>query len=64
MFDKAPNKGIGDWLIVSYLGVIGGFIKFGIEWYGLKALLFGWVVVSLYALLTWIVSEIADLFKG
>lgn len=64
MLDKTPNKGIGDWLIVGYLGLIGGFLKFGFEWYGLKALMFGWVVISLYALLMWIVIEIADLFKG
>lgn len=58
-----PNTGIGDYIILMLLALADGFYKFGFEWYGLKALGFGWLVLGAYIILQWILYALIDKFK-
>ena len=59
-----PNKGLGDHLGFLYVGLILGFVKFGFDWYGLKAWLFSLAFLGGYAAIKAIVFTLLDKFKG
>ncbi len=55
--DNTPNKGIGDYAIITILGAIAGFHKYGFDWFGFKAVLYCNGAVILYAILVYLVAK-------
>lgn len=56
MSDK--NKGIGDYIILTILGSVWSFDKFGFAWYGLKAILAINLIIVIYAVAVYIIESI------
>lgn len=56
--NNGRNKGIGDYLILAILGSIWSFDKFGLAWYGFKAVIALNVIIIMYAVLSYIIESI------
>ncbi len=58
------NKGVGDYIIIILLSAINGFERFGLEWFGMKVILYVNVIIIAYAVLVYFAVTIGEKFSG